>query len=314
MIGPGGGTANANVVIRAPRGRFFVRRRNPRYAAPDQVAYEHALMRHLAAKGIGGPLPIQTRTGETAVIDDTGVYEVQHFIEGTPFEPDNLEQLRAAGAGLAAFHAALDDFLAPVPKALPRYDDPTDIRAGYASLLSQAACGARAVIEGVLSVMTKLEAEFPDAAYAALPHCIIHGDYHPANVLFDGSRLAGIFDLDWVSRQPRVRDLSDGIYYFAGQRTGALDGADIYSLTRGIQYDIPRARLFLDAYRQRRDDVTEAELRALPLVAAARWLFAKVAGMRKVPEAERVAFALRDALPPVRWLAAHGDELVAALL
>jgi len=26
--------------------------------------------------------------------------------------------------------------------------------------------------------------------------------------------------------------------------------------------------------------------------------------MRKVPEAERVAFALRDALPPVRWLAA----------
>ena len=69
----------------------------------------------------------------------------------------------------------------------------------------------------------------------------------------------------------------------------------------------------MDAYRGRRDDVTEAELRALPRVAAARWLFSKVAGMRKVPEAERGAFALRDTLPPLRWLAAHGDELIAAL-
>jgi hypothetical protein len=59
--------------------------------------------------------------------------------------------------------------------------------------------------------------------------------------------------------------------------------------------------------------VGEEELRALPLVATARWLFSKVAGMRKVPERKRVAFALRDALLPIDWLDEHGEELVAAL-
>ena len=312
ILGPGGGTANANVVVQTPRGRFFVRRRNPRYSSPDQVAYEHALMRHLAAKGIGGPLPIATRDGQTAVRDGDPVYEVQHFVEGDPFDPESPEQLRASGEGLAAFHAALDDFLPPAPKSLPRYDRPRGIRAGFTSLLPQATPEQRTEIEAVLAIVARLDADFPDSLYASLPHCIIHGDYHPANVLFRGNRLAGIFDLDWVSRQPRLRDLSDGIYYFAGRREGRLDGSDIRSLTRGLQYDIPRARSFLDAYRARRP-VAEDELRVLPLVATARWLFSKVAGMRKVAEGERVGLALRDALPPVEWLAAHGSELVAAL-
>jgi Ser/Thr protein kinase RdoA (MazF antagonist) len=334
VLGPGGGTANANLVIQAPRGRFFVRRRNPRYSSPEQVAYDHALMRHLAAKGIGGPLPIETRDGQTFARDGADVYEVQRLVEGTPFDPESPEQLRAAGEGLAAFHTALDDFAPPVPKNLPRYDHPRDIRAGFESLLPLATAvgaalvaaqgqprglplhpgpaGQRDQIEAVLAVVDRLEAEFPDLLYDSLPHCVIHGDYHPANVLFRGNRLAGIFDLDWVSRQPRVRDLSDGIYYFAGRRADRLDGSDIRSLTRGLRYDIPRARVFLDAYRAHRP-VAESELRVLPLVATARWLFAKVAGMRKVGEGERVAFALRDALAPVDWLARHGAEFIDAL-
>ena len=348
-LGPGGGTANANLVIQAPRGTLFVRRRNPRYASPEHVAYDHALMRHLAAKGSGGPLPIETRDGQTAVRDGDDVFEVQHFVEGEPYDPGNLDQLRAAGEGLAAFHAALDDFAPPVPKDLPRYDSPRDIRAGFESLLplvgrarlrpsrpggaaDQAqqelrppgnpardaedpslTAEQRQTIEAVLAVVARLEAEFPDALYDSLAHCLIHGDYHPANVLYRGNRLVGIFDLDWVSRQPRVRDLSDGLYYFAGRREGHLDGSDIRSLTRGLRYDIPRARLFLDAYRAHRP-VAESELCALPLVATARWLFAKVAGMRKVKEGERVAVAIRDALAPVEWLDRHGAELIDALV
>ena len=313
VAGPGGGTANLNLAIETPRGRFFFRRRNPRYSSAEQVAYEHALMRHLAAKGVGGPLPVETRDGLTAVRDGDDLYELQHLVEGAQFEPDSLGQLRAAGVALAEFHAALDDFVPPVPKRLPRYDDPKAIRAGYESLLPHATPEQRETIGQILDAVARLEADFPDAVYQTLPHCIIHGDYHPANVLFDRDRIAGIFDLDWVSRQPRVRDLSDGIYYFAGRREATLDGGDIYSLTRGLRYDVGRARIFLDAYRALRP-VAEAELRALPHVAAARWLFSKVAGMRKVPEPERPAFAVRDALEPVLWLDERGGELLEALL
>ena len=313
VVAPAGGTANANVLVRCARGKVFCRRRSRRYSSEDQVVYEHAVMRHLAAKGIGGPRPLRTRDGGTWVRDGEDVYEVACFVEGTAFKPQSLDQLRAAGEGLAAFHEALDDFVAPVPKDLPRYDDPKDIRAGYESLLPQATAEQGRGVQRVLRVVAKLERDFPDAMYEALPHCIIHGDYHPANVLFVGNRLAGIFDLDWVSLQPRVRDLSDGLYYFAGRRAARLDGGDIYSLTRGLSYDIPRACVLLDAYRGRRS-VTEAELRALPLVAATRWLFSKVAGMRKVRQGERAAFALRDVMEPLDWLAAHGDQLVAALL
>jgi len=313
VAGPGGGTANLNLVVEAPRGRFFLRRRNPRYASPDRVADEHALMEHLAARGVTGPLPVATRDGRTTACDGSDVYELQRFVEGDPFEADSLDQLRSAGLALARFHEALDDFVPPVPRGLPRYDDPGAIRAGYESLLAQAAPGGQETIRQILDRVARLEAEFPDAAYDALPHCLVHGDYHPANVLFRGDRVVGVFDLDWVSRQPRARDLSDGVYYFASRRDGILDGGDIQSLTRGLRYDIPRARVFLDGYRALRP-VAEAELRALPQVAAARWLFSKVAGMRKVLEPDRPAFAVRDALDPVRWLDEHGDELIEALL
>jgi len=312
VAGPGGGTANRNLVIASPRGRFFLRRRHPRYSSPAQVAYDHALMRHLASKGVSGPLPVATREGETAVREGGAVYELQHLVAGAAFEPERLDQLRGAALALAAFHAALDDFAPPVPKELPRYDAPQAIRSGFEALLPLAAPEQRAAIERILRAIARLEADFPDSAYDALPHGIIHGDYHPANVLFDGPRVAGIFDLDWASRQPRVRDLSDGIYYFGARRHAPVDGADIYSLNEGLPYDIPRARLFLDAYREERE-VAVAEVRALPLVAAARWLFARVAGLRKVAEGERVAFALRGTLAPIEWLEAHGAELVVSL-
>jgi len=310
--GPGGGTANLNLVIRSPRGRFFLRRRNPRYSSPEQVAYEHALMRHLAAKGIGGPLPIETRGGETAFRDGAAVYELQRFVEGEPFDPTSMAQLRGAALALAEWHAAADDFAPPVPRELSRYDDPRAIREGFGSLLPRATPEQARGIERVLAIAARLGAEFPHAAYRALPHGIIHGDYHPANVLFRGSRLVGVFDLDWASRQPRVRDLSDGIYYFGARRPSAIDGGDIRSLNRGVPYDVPRARAFLDAYRERRP-VTAEEIAALPAIGLARWLFARVAGMRKVSEAERVAFALSDLMQPVEWLERHGAELVNAL-
>ena len=313
VVGPGGGTANLNLMVEAPRGKLFLRRRNRRYASPEQVAYEHALMQHLAAKGIGGPLPLATRGGETAVRVGGDVYELQPYVEGEPFAPDSLAQLRGAGRALARFHAALEDFVAPVAKDLPRYDDPAAIRAGYASLLARATPEQREAVERILRVVAMLEEAFPDAAYAALPHCIVHGDYHPANVLFRGEEVVGIFDLDWVSRQPRVRDLSDGVTYFAGRRDAPLDGADIGSLTRGVQFDAPRARVFVDGYRELRR-IEAAELQALPLVGMARWLFSKVSGMRKVGEGERTAFALRDALGPVEWLREHGEALVDALV
>lgn len=313
LVGPGGGTGNLNLVLRSSRGRLFFRRRHPSYSSPEQVGYEHALMRHLAAKGVGGPLPVETRDGQTAVSLNSGVYELQHFVEGTPFDPGRLDQLRGAAHGLAEFHAATEEFVPPVPKDLPRYDDPKATGAGFASLLPQATEQQVGGIRRILAVVARLEREFPDRAYGALPHGLIHGDYHPGNVLFRGSRVVGIFDLDWASRQPRVRDLSDGIYYFGARRPAAINGADIRSLNQGVAYDIPRARAFLDAYRERRK-VAEREIEALPLVGMARWLFARVAGMRKVPEGERVGFALRDTLVPIEWLGEHGRELVEALL
>ncbi|MBU0608614.1 MAG: hypothetical protein KKI08_12065, partial [Armatimonadetes bacterium] len=49
---PAGGTANASLVIVGARGQFVLRRRNPRYADPAQLSYDHAVIHGLAKAGL----------------------------------------------------------------------------------------------------------------------------------------------------------------------------------------------------------------------------------------------------------------------
>jgi Ser/Thr protein kinase RdoA (MazF antagonist) len=151
--------------------------------------------------------------------------------------------------------------------------------------------------------VSSLDCELPDAVYHSLPRHVIHGDYHPANLRFDGDAVTGVYDLDWCTVQPRARDLADGLIFFAGLRDGDVTSSDIRKLTRTWTHCPERAAAFLLAY-ERTGPITGHERALLPSFMRARWLHCRIIGRSKVPPQDGVTFFLDGLLEPLRSLGA----------
>jgi homoserine kinase type II len=299
---PGGGTANANLTLEAATGKYFLKRRNPKYAQAQFVAFDHRLMEHLHPYAIGTPLAIRTRSGVRWREFGGRIYELFPYQEGVAHDRHSLAQLAGAGRRLAAYHRATRVFTPPAGKEWPRYQDPGYLRetvdamdGELRSRLSEADC------DYLRMQIQRLEREFPDARYHALPKIVVHGDYHPGNVKFQGDAVCGIFDLDWATFQPRLLDLADGVFLFCGERDSDTDAADIVSLTQTWRPSVERTRVFLDAYLET-ETVCPEEWNALDLAIRARWLTCRMAGRLKLPENNRVDFVTHGLVEPLRAL------------
>jgi len=316
-IRPGSGTANASAIVHLGQERMLLKRRNPRYAVADWVTFDHALMAHLEAGGVPVPVPLPARGGRTWATLEGEVFELFEFLPGDEHRAGDLGQVCAAGEMLARFHLAGNDFDPPVDKSWARYHSPADIVTGLetirvaAGALSAANAGAFAVASRVAS---ELVTRLPDEGYWALPTTVIHGDWHPANLKFDGERVAGVFDLDWCTRQPRAVDLADGLLFFCSHRKDPLVPGDIWTLTQTMRMDTELTRAFGAGYTALLPPTGE-ELAALPDLMRCRWLYCRVdAAARKIEAERRVEFLFRDLLTPLDWIDAHETDLVSGLL
>ena len=119
----------------------------------------------------------------------------------------------------------------------------------------------------------------------------------------------GVFDWDWASRQPRMVDVADGLLFFCGVRRAPLIAGDIWSLTGAFAINEERVEHFLRGYRRALAPAAD-ELRALPDLMRARWLYCRVdAARRKVEPDRAVEFITRDLLLPL-----DGMDLIEAKL
>ena len=310
---PAGGTANASLIIVGARGQYILRRRNPRYADPGQLAYDHAVIHGLAKAGLPVPRIVRSPSGSRWVEHEGRIYELFEFIEGVPAEPEHPGETCEAGAMLAKLHLATERLKPSGKKDWPRYFDPKvslkALRETKGRLESRAPTDAPATVDFLLKQAQLAERELPDKAYWALPLSIVHGDWHPANLRFRDHRIAGIFDFDWVGRQPRIVDVTDGLLFFGSRRETALDGGDIWSLTQPFEPVWELMALFMEAYRQQ-VPLTEAELQALPALMRQRCLYNRVDAMvRKVAPPDQVRFLVTGIRPIFDWIRAHEAQL-----
>jgi Ser/Thr protein kinase RdoA (MazF antagonist) len=286
------------------------------------VEFDHGFRRHLLARGVPTAAPIATKSGETWVLTESRAFELYPFVEGRPFGGTRAELIETARA-LSHFHRAAAEYPArgsynPIPMqfaiAAPdvggseRMDDPEVMAAAFARLARHAPALGYAVEQA-----RRLCSTYGASVYGALPRWLIHGDYHPGNLLYlDSRRIVGIFDLDWACEHTRSRDLADGVYYFAGRRD-EFDDSRIESMTEAVEPDMDSALLFLRTYNELARLEPE-EVGAIPLALRARWLAERLEGSAKLPPERRVWFISRDLERPLEWLDAHGEELVRSLL
>ena len=296
------------VVLKTDRGRFLLKRRSLGKDTPARVAFTHAIQQHLAHRRFPLPRLINTRVDNNSMLVlGEHIYELFEFISGDNYD-GSLDATADAGRALAFFHRLLGNFQTSV------YAPPSGSYHNAKGLDEHLNTIAQRIADPAsLPVLKRLRISYSDAArrveergFSAWPLQIIHGDWHPGNMLFRGSRVAAVIDYDTARRAPRIVDIANGVLQFSI----TMRGPDPEQWPSGL--DEGRLKRFCRGYESVKDCViSTAELEALP------WLMIEALIVEAaIPIAMTGSFAglsgaafLRMVDTKAAWLQQHAHRL-----
>ncbi len=222
------GLINLTVLVTADGGeRFVLQRLHPVFA--DSVNLNLArVTAHLARRGLLTPRLVPTRTGAHSVRLDDGWWRLLTYVPGRAVDRlGGTGEARAAGALLARFHAALQDFDEPLAAERPPVHDVARHRTHLTAVLEDTrAHPAHAEALELGAAIERALAAVP--AFEPGPPRVVHGDPKISNLLFEPAGEAAIclIDLDTLARMPLALELGDAMRSWCNPR--GEDAPDAY--------------------------------------------------------------------------------------
>ncbi len=185
------GSVNSNYALECAKGRFFLRVYEEQDAAG--AAAEARLLKHLAARGVKTPAPLERADGGRTVVAGKPA-AVFPWREGTMRCQASVtaEDARAVGAELARVHAAGEGI--EVAEGRFRVED-LRARLAVIAAASDPVLAAQAPVLG-----GKLDAWSARARAVDARRGLIHGDLFRDNVLWSGAEVAALLDFESASR------------------------------------------------------------------------------------------------------------------
>ncbi|MDM7912239.1 MAG: homoserine kinase [Methanotrichaceae archaeon] len=256
-----GGMTSDNWFVETVQGRYFLRRRNPVFTR-ESIEFEIGLIEHLVAQGFPTAPLIRTIDGDLSVTADGSYWELYEYLSGDRFNATNLAQVRSAAGLLADFHQAAAGYKAPpVPDRtidLNRIERFVDM---FEEELRARTKALGIVLAPPLSGFFKSQADLVLKGMEPLldqPLVLIHGDFQPSNILFQGNTAAALLDFGDAGFSYRAYDLARAILRFATLRTDYSSQSDIDPLL-----DLERVRAFIDSY-QAKLPLSRSEISVIP--------------------------------------------------
>jgi len=258
-----GGSYNLNLLITGD-GRRSVVRVYRLWVTPARLTAMQQVRQHLAAGGVPCVQPLHTLDGQTWMIVNHRLVEVEPYIEHDA-NMDSWERLEAGLPLLGRIHSLLRPLEVSEEGAhapMANYIEPATVLAGTLR-------GTQRIrVWHATPVELQIAAAAEELAYAlhrmqgdmgSLPRQLVHGDYWDNNVLFRSGHIVQIADLDFMGVRARIDDLALTLYYTNSTLPGDPASDD------GIR----RLRLLVDAYNSGLDQpLTSGERAALPLAIA----------------------------------------------
>lgn len=208
------GTMNRTWRVSTADGCFALRRY--RHRDRDRVRREHALLDFVADAGVPAPRPIPLAGGGSVLEADGRLHALFPWMPGRPVGRGNLtlQHLAAAGECLARVQAALATAPAALVRPRPR---PRPVEEALAALdryertilaLSAPEETDRWLLERLRGrrdwIRERRDSELD--RFAALPASPSHGDFHEANLLFEGDRISAVLDWEKAMLAPPAWD------------------------------------------------------------------------------------------------------------
>ncbi|MEP7061846.1 MAG: homoserine kinase [Betaproteobacteria bacterium] len=210
------GIENSNYFVTTEFGQFVLTlyERLP----ADELPFYLNLAAHLARSGAAVPAPEPDRTGALFSILNGKPASLVARVLGQPALAPTQTHRAAAGGALARLHVASTGYRARLTN-----------RRGPA-WWRQAAGAVRAFLSPSQNELLAAEIRF-QVGYGKekLPKGAIHGDLFRDNVLFDGTRVAGIIDFGFAATDYFAYDVAVAVNDWCSDADGALRSDDVHA-------------------------------------------------------------------------------------
>ncbi len=218
----GGSRQSPKVRIVTERGTFVLKRRPALRASLERIRFAHQVM--LAAGTAGLPIAMAqpARDGSTFQVQGESIYELFLFLPGERWKRaprqaftsgralatlhESALQMRWSGhVNASCFHGNLIvvEALRRVPGAVATARSNTN------------AIEVAAVAEQLSSLYQQASEQVDQQDYENLASQVVHGDWHPGNILFDEDRVSGVLDFDSARLEPAIADVANGLLQYA---------------------------------------------------------------------------------------------------
>jgi Ser/Thr protein kinase RdoA (MazF antagonist) len=215
-----GGSKHApKIVITTTKGRYLLKRRLQGKDDVYRVAFAHAVQAHLAKRYFPVASLVAARDAfETMLQLRSNIYELFKFVGGIRFS-GSVEETIDTGRQLAKFHQYLTDFKFEWEPLKASFHNSTIVRKHLkivASDISQSSerkfhrCG-----EELMFLYNCAAVRVNELDFDSWPQQVVHGDWHPGNMLFDKGKLVAVLDFDSVKIAQPITDLANAMLQFS---------------------------------------------------------------------------------------------------
>jgi homoserine kinase type II len=236
------------MVVISEQGKFLLKRRPKGKDDLYRVAFAHAVQTHLVRCAFPVTSLVSTSDEDNTILQlNNHIYECFRFVTGFRYD-GSAEATVDTGRQLARLHQHLADFASEWKPLRASFHDTSIVRRHLKT--AGAEKGARPdkklqqVAEVLMTLYNASSVRVNELGFDSWAEQVVHGDWHPGNMLFSARKLIAVLDFDSVKVAPTVTDLANGMLQFSivGNRPNPADWPDYLDQAKLVQ--------FLNGYRQ----------------------------------------------------------------
>ncbi len=308
---PRGSSRSPKVVLDSQKGKFLFKRRARGKNNLDKVAFTHRIQLWLAAQNFPLPHLLGTREkNNSMLVLNSDIYEMFEYIPGTGYD-GSLQATYHSGHVLGLYHKLLRNFQSEYIPPGGSYHSASAILRAVSEVPSSLKTGERPSTKQVRETVEEIQDAYRtcveksnQTGLADWNRQIVHGDWHPGNMLFRKGHVVAVIDYDSARLYQRVIDLANGALQFS------IVGGSRDPSKWPDYIDESRFRRFIAGYDSV-EVISTAELEAIPYLMCEAMIAEAV-----LPIAATGSFGRLEGFPflemirrKVRWILEHTDEM-----